>query len=128
MNVYIRFSSEDYVSLSPLYLNELATLIETDYDFLVQRNIGEAQQGSKDSSLIVGLTIIRLTLGALATLYTVLSYQQAKEPKYSISIADKNTTFSIENLTLEQFKEKVVELESLKVLISPKEEKQDEGK
>jgi LPS sulfotransferase NodH len=63
--------------------------------------------GAKDSTgLMVGLTIVGVTLSAVSTIISIISLWKAQQPKYSIFLKNGTKKIKIENLE----KEKLIQI------------------
>jgi hypothetical protein len=96
-------------------LLELATLLESECDVVVQQKRDSVKSGVKDGGLVIALTIAGLALTTISTLFTALSYwqtrQQSKKVRYSVAFIVGNKIFQIENLTPEQVQSEIEKLQ-----------------
>jgi hypothetical protein len=96
-------------------LLELATLLESECDVVVQQKRDSVKSGVKDGGLVIALTIAGLAISTISTLFTALSYwqtrQQSKQVKYSVAFIVGNKIVQIENLTPEQVQSEIEKLQ-----------------
>lgn len=96
-------------------LLELATLLESECDVVVQQKRDSVRSGVKDGGLVIALTIAGLAISTISTLFTALSYwqtrQQSKKVKYSVAFIIGDKIFQVENLTPEQVQSEIEKLQ-----------------
>jgi len=96
-------------------LIELANLVENDCDINVQLEKDLKAKGVKDGGLTIGLTILGLSISAIGTLISVLSYWKNKNPKYSLSITHNNCSFSISEMDSNQLEKLILDMKQSKI-------------
>jgi hypothetical protein len=110
INLLSDVSAEDSYALL-----ELAALLESECDVVVQQKRDSVKSGVKDGGLVIALTIAGLALSTISTLFTALSYwqtrQQSKQVKYSVAFIIGNKIVQIENLTPEQVQSEIEKLQ-----------------
>jgi hypothetical protein len=110
INLLSDVSAEDSYALL-----ELAALLESECDVVVQQKRDLVKSGVKDGGLVIALTIAGLALSTISTLFTALSYwqtrQQSKQVKYSVAFIIGNKIVQIENLTPEQVQSEIEKLQ-----------------
>jgi hypothetical protein len=108
MNVEVQF--ED--NASPHDSSEMQRLMEAlaDADLRVQPKQQRPKSGSKDSGLMVGLTIVGLVLSGIGTVASVLSTWTSMRDNYSVSITRGHVTVTINGLSSKDLHEAVKQL------------------
>ena len=118
MNAIVSFTSslneEDSFELV-----QLGNLVESDCDLAVQIQRQDSAAGAKDGGLAIGLAIAGLSVGAVGALISVLAFWRSTRPRYSVSMARGDTTFSIDNLHSGRFERMISNDDSdIEILIS----------
>lgn len=98
MNTRIIFKEKNSTGESSYCLNHLAQFIEQEADIPVQLEKCPSKKGSK-ADLTVALSIAGLSLSAVATLISVLSYWKAQQPKFSVSFRCDDITIMSDNVS-----------------------------
>jgi len=98
MDVMLKFVDEQAVEKA-YELDQLADLLELEFDLPVSKEESDAVAGRKDAGLTIALTLIGLGLTAVDTIVSALAYWKSDKPRYSITITDGRRTFAVENLS-----------------------------
>ncbi len=110
--ININIESSDQNQVNSLQLEQIANLIEDDYGIPVERKKLPAKQGDKDGGLVIALT---LTLSAIGTLISVLSYWQSTRTKASFTLKRGDVTVTVENVSPAKIQELVAQFENPKL-------------
>ncbi len=89
-------------------LEKIANLIEDDYGIPVDRKKLPTTEGYKDGGLVIALT---LTLSAISTLVSVLSYWQSTRTKASFTLKRGEVTVTVENVSPAKIQDLIAQLE-----------------
>ncbi|NEP81127.1 MAG: hypothetical protein F6K39_25000 [Okeania sp. SIO3B3] len=118
MKAYIKLEG-DITGEDSFSFKELANLIEKECDLSVEIEKTEPQVGMRDSGLIIGLTIVSLTLTGIQTFFTTLQYWESRqqngelELKYSLLVIVYTRTRKEKHLLKNLSQEKLIELQEI---------------
>jgi hypothetical protein len=94
------------------YLDELHDILEHDYDLSVKRIRKDLESGVKDAGLTIALSIIGVSISAVGTIISALSYWKSQHANYSISLKSGNTSISVDNVEPAQIQEVITTLKA----------------
>ena len=108
VNIHFNHSVSDKDSL---HLDQLADILQQDYDLPVQTVRKNSADGVKDGGLTIALSIIGISISAIGTIISALSYWKSQQPDYSISVKSGNKTITVDNVHPGNLPEMVSSLE-----------------
>lgn len=125
LNVNILFKGLPEVGKS-MCLEEISNMLAQEFDIPVKNISKDADVGVKDGGLTVALSLTGITLSAICTILTALSYWRSKKSNYSVSVFLDNKTITIDNINPKDIDNKLSELEyinssKIEIIIDSKE-------
>lgn len=97
MDVNVHFNREVSTKDS-LDLEKLADILQSDYDLSLKKIRKNSEEGVKDGGLTIALSIIGISIAAVGTIISALSYWKSQRPNYSISFKSGNKTIAVDNV------------------------------
>jgi hypothetical protein len=91
-------------------LSELADDLQAA-DLSVETRTADVK-GVKDGGLTVAIALASLTLSAISTLVTVLSYWTSRKPDYSVTLKSRGATFQLSGLDKNGVRDVVAKLKA----------------
>ena len=91
-------------------LSELADDLQAA-DLSVETRTADVK-GVKDGGLTVAIALASLTLSAISTLVTVLSYWTSRKPDYSVTLESRGATFQLSGLDKNGVRDVVAKLKA----------------
>jgi len=98
-----------------LHLEELANILEQDYDLKVKTIRKEADAGSKDGGLTIALALSIASVGIsmVNAIISGLSYWKSQHPNYSVSFKAGDKTITVNQVDPKKIDEVVSELQKV---------------
>ena len=95
-----------------LYLEKLADILSVEYDFPVIREHQTSVQGEKDGGLTVAIGLMGVSISAIGTIISALTYWRSQLPKYSVTLQTGEKTITIDTSSPEKLPELISKIES----------------
>lgn len=124
-NFYISFDAP-VDSQDSLNLEQLANIFSHDYDLPVTSERQEPVTGEKDSGLTIAISLIGVSVSAIGTIISALSYWKSQLPKYSVTITAGGKTITMDTIESDKLPEMISRIErdisssETKILIAKK--------
>lgn len=116
---YIEFTSSVDAQDS-LNLEQLGQILSQDYDLSIETIHQKPIEGRKDGGLTIAVSIIGVSISAIGTIISALSYWKASLPKYTVTLKTAEKTVTIDTNDPKKLPILVAQIENEKLLSETK--------
>ncbi len=80
-------------------IDELGDMLIAELGASVEKELQQAKVGAKDGGLVIGISILGVTLASINTIISVINLWRSTQNRYSVTIKDGDYSISVSSMT-----------------------------